>query len=70
MIKIEKVLETYSFQNITGRVARQEDSFQFLRKGVTEDWKNKFTEETIERLDKWAKLQLELLGDHYRFICN
>lgn len=60
--QIERVIEKYSFKNITGRVAGQEDSSQFLRKGIAGDWKNKFTKEAINRFDKWAKPQLELLG--------
>lgn len=60
--QLHAVLETYSFKNITGRVAGQEDSSQFLRKGIAGDWKNKFSKEAMDRFYKWAKPQLELLG--------
>ena len=60
--KIGKVIVEYSFRNISGRTAGQEDSSQFLRKGIAGDWKNKFSEEAILRFEKWAKPQLELLG--------
>lgn len=60
--QIEKILDEYSFQNITGRLAGEEDSSQFLRKGIAGDWENKFTEEAIERFNKWARPQLEILG--------
>ena len=61
-VKIESVVANYSFRNISGRTAGQEDSSQFLRKGIAGDWKNKFTEEATQRFDTWAKPQLELLG--------
>ncbi|MFT4567958.1 MAG: hypothetical protein ACI9FN_002926 [Saprospiraceae bacterium] len=59
--RINKVVAEFSFQNITGRSAGDEDSSQFLRKGIAGDWKNVFTEEAKLLFENWAKPQLKIL---------
>jgi len=60
--KLEMVIEKNAFKSITGREAGDEDRSQFLRKGISGDWKNYFSKEAEERFVKWASPQLKLLG--------
>ena len=44
---LRDVLDTYSFQKMTGRKKGQEDQGAHMRKGVAGDWKNHFDTETM-----------------------
>ena len=62
---LEFYFQKYSFNNMTGRNAGQEDQNSFFRKGIAGDWKNKFDAEIIHsfktaRDGEWQAL-LELL---------
>lgn len=41
-----EIVDKYSFKNLTKRKQGQEDKSSFVRKGISGDWKNYFTEES------------------------
>jgi len=60
--RLEEIVEKYSFKKIAKRKPGQEDKKSFLRKGVTGDWKNYFTQEAKEIFDHYAGETLIKLG--------
>jgi len=65
-VTIEKLVEKYSFKNLTGRNPGEEDRKDtFARKGIVGDWKEWFTPEMLERTEEvyskyYEKINLEL----------
>ncbi len=60
--KAEEIVERFSFEKLTGRKCGEENHSNFLRKGIVGDWRNKFTEESIEKFKKYAGKELIRLG--------
>ncbi|MCK5221143.1 MAG: sulfotransferase domain-containing protein, partial [Candidatus Aminicenantes bacterium] len=60
--KIKSVVEEFSFRNQSERIPGVENSDSFLRKGISGDWKNKFTKEAGEVFSIFAGDMLEKLG--------
>lgn len=60
--KAQEIVEYYSFKNQTGRKLGEENSNQFLRKGIVGDWKNHFTKKSAQVFNRFAGDQLILLG--------
>ena len=61
-IRIQNVVEKLSFKRQAGRNQGEENSQSFLRKGITDDWKNKFTKKTGEIFNWYAGEMLVKLG--------
>ncbi len=61
-VKLEQVVQKFSFQNITSRKPGEEDKKSFLRKGIAGDWKNNFSKEASEVFDFYAGTDLIKLG--------
>ncbi len=60
--KVQAIVESYSFKNLTGRNAGQIEKNNFIRKGVAGDWKNHFSAEARQVFDHYAGHQLIDLG--------
>lgn len=60
--RIKKIVEEFSFANQAGRNQGVEDAKNFLRKGITGDWKNKFTKKSASVFDHYAGDMLIRLG--------
>lgn len=60
--RVERAVDNYSMERMTGRRPGQEDSSSFIRKGVVGDWKNHFTREAAETFDRLAGDMLIRLG--------
>lgn len=60
--KIDDIVEKYSFKNVTKRKQGQEDRKSFVRKGISGDWKNHFTEEACQVFKKYGGEALVLAG--------
>ncbi|MAO22572.1 MAG: hypothetical protein CMJ25_17635 [Phycisphaerae bacterium] len=60
--RVERAVENFSMERMTGRRPGQEDSNSFIRKGVVGDWKNHFTREAAETFDRLAGDMLIRLG--------
>lgn len=52
--RLAKVIEQYSFKNVTGRKQGEEAKNTFARKGISGDWKNNFSVAACERFHKYA----------------
>lgn len=50
--KLEKVIENFRFENITGRQHGEEDKTAFARKGIKGDWLNYFNKKGYKKLIK------------------
>lgn len=61
-MRAQEIVETHSFSRQAKRKPGEEDSKQYLRKGIVGDWKNHFTAETREMFAKHAGAQLIKLG--------
>jgi hypothetical protein len=55
-------VEKYSFKRQAGRAQGQSNKHSFVRKGITGDWKNHFTEEACQVFARHAGSQLIRLG--------
>lgn len=59
--KLKSVVQKFSFENQTKRKKGQENKNSFLRKGISGDWKNYFSEPEIKAFKEYTKdLLLEL----------
>ncbi len=59
---LKKIADEFSFKNMSNRNPGVENKSSFLRKGIAGDWKNYFTDESIEVFDKFAKSERLKLG--------
>lgn len=59
---LEEVLETYSFERLSGRARGDEDEHTHFRKGVSGDWRNHFVPEVREAFDRVTSDLVQLLG--------
>ncbi len=60
--KLERVIDEYSFQNQTKRKPGTGDKNQFIRKGISGDWKNYFNKDSAEIFDKYWGQELIDMG--------
>jgi hypothetical protein len=60
--RASEVAEEFSFERQSGRRAGEEDRGSFLRKGVVGDWRDRFGPEAREVFDRYAGVELILLG--------
>ena len=60
--RAQTIVDTHSFSKQAKREAGEEDSGNYLRKGIVGDWKNHFTLQTRELFAKQAGAQLIKLG--------
>jgi hypothetical protein len=60
--KISHIVNTYAFETQTQRPKGDEDSKSFLRKGISGDWKNNFSEEAEKLFNSYAREMLENIG--------
>jgi len=59
--QISSIVDRYSFENMSGRKAGDENARSFMRKGISGDWKNYFDREDRELFNQYAGKELELL---------
>jgi len=52
----------YSFERMSGRKPGEEDKTNFMRKGISGDWKNYFSKEARQILDFYAGKELIYMG--------
>ncbi len=57
-----EIVEPFSFKAQTGRTRGQTDSTSFLRKGVAGGWKDDFSPEAIQVLERYAGACMRTLG--------
>ncbi|MEM6299905.1 MAG: sulfotransferase domain-containing protein [Bacteroidota bacterium] len=60
--QLDKIVEAYSFKNLTKRKPGEESKQSFLRKGVAGDWKNYFNHESRQVFDQYGGETLIKLG--------
>jgi|APSaa5957512535_1039671.scaffolds.fasta_scaffold98726_2 hypothetical protein len=60
--KIKKIVDKYSFVNMSGRDPGQENNASFMRKGIVGDWKNYFSLESRIQFNKYAEKAIYELG--------
>lgn len=60
--RIEEIVEKYSFVNQSKRGLGIENTKSFLRKGISGDWKNKFSKDAAEVFNRYAGKMLVKLG--------
>lgn len=58
----ERIIDKYSFKNMTGRKNGEENRNSFARKGVAGDWKNYFNQEAKQIFHYYAGSELLLAG--------
>lgn len=61
-MRLESIVDEFSFQNVSKRKPGQESRKSFLRKGIAGDWKNYFTKESREIFAYHAGFELIKLG--------
>ena len=61
-IRLGQIAEKYSFKNLTKRNQGEENKHSFLRKGISGDWKNKFSSEAKQVFNEFAGKELIKLG--------
>lgn len=54
MCRLQEVAEQFSFKNQTARNPGEEDTNNFLRKGIAGDWRSKFSDEACEVFKHYA----------------
>lgn len=59
---VDRIVEKYSFKNVSKRTPGYENRSSFLRKGIAGDWKNYFNQEARELFDYYAGDSLIKLG--------
>ena len=59
---IESAVEKYSFRRLSGRSAGNENRSSFLRKGVSGDWKNYFSQEALHIFNEYHGKAMTELG--------
>ena len=57
-----EIVDRYSFQKQAGRKCGEENKKSFMRKGIIEDWKNNFSDESKEIFKQVAGKELIKLG--------
>jgi hypothetical protein len=62
LLQAAQIADEFSFERQTGRARGQESRTEFLRKGVTGDWKSYFTPEAREVFDHYGGNALIALG--------
>ena len=60
--RLKKIVEKYTFDNMSKRKPGQENRHSFFRKGVAGDWKNHFSRESREVFDRYGGDTLIRLG--------
>ena len=60
--KLKTVVHKYSFENQTNREKGEENTQSFLRKGISGDWKNKFSDSAKKTYKKYGGEMLIKLG--------
>lgn len=60
--KLQKIVDEYSFKNIANRNRGEEDKNNFVRKGISGDWKNYFNPESCQTFKKYAGDELIEMG--------
>ena len=60
--RLIQVVENYSFEAQSGRKRGIEMNNRFLRKGISGDWKNNFTQEALDVFNHYASNELATLG--------
>ena len=60
--RLKEVVEKFSFENLSKRKKGEENKNSFLRKGISGDWKNYFTEKEKETFKKYTEDLLVELG--------
>jgi len=53
-VKLEKIVDKYSFEKVAGRKTGIENKASFVRKGISGDWINHFTKEAREVFDQYS----------------
>ncbi|MEM9388421.1 MAG: sulfotransferase domain-containing protein [Pseudomonadota bacterium] len=51
---VQEVVDSFSFQRVTGRAPGVEDKGAFMRKGIVGDWENYFTDEALDIFERYA----------------
>jgi len=59
---VQRSVEHFSMESLTGRKPGQEDTSAFVRKGIAGDWKNHFSRDAAEIFDRYAGDALVLAG--------
>ncbi len=62
LLRVEQIVQRYSFKNQANRVQGVEKKNSFLRKGIAGDWKNNFSKESAEIFNYYAGEMLMELG--------
>jgi hypothetical protein len=62
MVRVDNIIEKFSFEKQAKRAKGKEDKGSFLRKGVPGDWKEKFTREAADVFNGYAGGELIKLG--------
>ena len=62
LVKIDRAIAKYSFENQAKRTSGIEDNAAFLRKGISGDWKNYFDYNACQTFDNLAGEKLIQLG--------
>jgi len=57
-VRLREIVEKYSFQNLTRRKPGDENNRSFLRKGISGDWKNYFSQEAKEVFNRYGGKEL------------
>ena len=59
---IDEVVKAYSFETLSKRSPGEESKTSFLRKGISGDWQNYFSQEAIDMFNMFHGEALERLG--------
>ena len=61
-INVEETVAKFSFEELSGRLSGSENRSEFLRKGISGDWKNYFSEEATGIFSKYHGKAMKHLG--------